>query len=271
MTAGIKSSCAECLRSATTLSADATGITSAASIPPTCRVSSTDEPNMTAMPAMAASAASQVRRGIGSVSTTRAHTTVSSGAMLMTTSVFAVVVSDKARMNAVNITAHIAPEKPPGSPDPRTARGARCGAAPRRRCSTAPGPRPSARAPRRASCRLALGEEAFQRGAGVPGLDALGDALVDERAAAAAALRAEVDDPVGLGDDVEVVLDHDRGVAGVDEAVQDADQLFHVGHVQADGGLVEDVECFRRVRFGKLVDQLDALGLSAGKRRALLS
>src|SRR5258706_12095680 len=52
-------------------------------------------------------------------------------------------------------------------------------------------------------------------------------------AAAHAALGAEVDDPVGLGDDVEVVLDHDHAVAAVDQPVQHADQLLDVGHVQA--------------------------------------
>jgi hypothetical protein len=57
----------------------------------------------------------------------------------------------------------------------------------------------------------------------------------------AAPTGAEVDDPVGLGDHVQVVLDEDDAVAGVHEAVQDADQAFDVGHVQAYGGLVEDV------------------------------
>ena len=69
-----------------------------------------------------------------------------------------------------------------------------------------------------------------------------GRALEDDAAAAAAALGPEVDDPVGLGDDVEVVLDDHHGVAGVDQPVQHADQLLDVGHVQADGGLVEHVE-----------------------------
>jgi hypothetical protein len=57
-----------------------------------------------------------------------------------------------------------------------------------------------------------------------------------------AAFRAEVDDPVGFGHHVEVVLDHHHRVAAVDQAVQHADQLFDVGHVQADRRLVEDVE-----------------------------
>src|SRR5207244_11895429 len=46
----------------------------------------------------------------------------------------------------------------------------------------------------------------------------------DHRAAAGAALGPEVDDPVTLLHDVEVVLDGDHGVAEVDQPVQPGDQ-----------------------------------------------
>ena len=39
-----------------------------------------------------------------------------------------------------------------------------------------------------------------------------------------------------------MVLDDDGGVAFVDEAVEDVDEAFHVGHVQADGGFFDEVE-----------------------------
>ena len=48
--------------------------------------------------------------------------------------------------------------------------------------------------------------------------DLLGRAGRDDLAAGRAALGAEVDDPVGGLDDVEVVLDDEHGVAAVDEA-----------------------------------------------------
>ena len=112
-----------------------------------------------------------------------------------------------------------------------------------------------------------------------------GGAIATIRPPASPAFRPEVDDPVGLGDHVEIVLDDDDRVAGVDQAVQHAHQLLDVGHVQADGRLVEDVE---RVLVGsgaagpagsvggvgpdlrELGDELDALRLAAGERRALL-
>jgi hypothetical protein len=47
-------------------------------------------------------------------------------------------------------------------------------------------------------------------------------------AAVVARAGADVDDPVGGGDDVEVVLDRDHGDAAVDEAVDDAEQVVDV-------------------------------------------
>jgi hypothetical protein len=39
-----------------------------------------------------------------------------------------------------------------------------------------------------------------------------------------------------------VVLDDDDGVAFIKEAVEDVDEVFHVGHVEADGGFFDEVE-----------------------------
>jgi hypothetical protein len=47
---------------------------------------------------------------------------------------------------------------------------------------------------------------------------------------------------VGALDDVEVVLDDEHGVALVDEAVEDVQELLDVAEVEAGGRLVEDEE-----------------------------
>ena len=60
--------------------------------------------------------------------------------------------------------------------------------------------------------------------------------------AAVAALGSQVDDPVRLRDDVQIVLDEHHGVTGVHQPMKNADQLLDVRHVQAYGGLVEHVE-----------------------------
>ena len=80
------------------------------------------------------------------------------------------------------------------------------------------------------------------------------------------ALRAEVDDAVGGGDQVEVVLDDDHGVAAVHEALEGGDEPRHVGHVEAGRRLVEDVERRAEAGRGELRGELDALGLAAGER-----
>jgi len=56
-------------------------------------------------------------------------------------------------------------------------------------------------------------------------------------AAADTAFRAEIDDPVGGLDDVEIVLDDDDGVAVITQPVQYRQQLCDVMEVQAGGGL----------------------------------
>ena len=81
----------------------------------------------------------------------------------------------------------------------------------------------------------------------------------DEVAALVAALGAEVDDPVGGLDDVEVVLDdHDR-VSLVHQLVEHLKQPLHVLEVEARGRLVEQVERAARGALGELGRELHAL------------
>ncbi len=89
------------------------------------------------------------------------------------------------------------------------------------------------------------GEPARQVRAGHRALgagDLLGRARRDDPAAVAPGARADVDHVVRGAQHVQVVLDDEHGVAEVAQAVQDVDQAGGVGGVQADGGLVEDVE-----------------------------
>ena len=99
----------------------------------------------------------------------------------------------------------------------------------------------------------------------------LGRALGDDLAAARAALRPEVDDPVGRLDDVEVVLDDDDRVAGLDEPVEHLEQLLDVGEVEAGRRLVEDVQGLAGRAPRQLGRELHALRLAAGQRRRRLA
>jgi len=61
-----------------------------------------------------------------------------------------------------------------------------------------------------------------------------------------------------------MVLDDDHRLAGVDEPVEQVEQLLDVGEVKAGGRLVEDVDAALLPRVGS---QLEPLPLAAGQRR----
>ena len=74
---------------------------------------------------------------------------------------------------------------------------------------------------------------------------------------------------------VQVVFDHDHAVATIHQAVQHANQLFHIRHVQAHRGFVEHVERVWRLlpapsdvvaHLAELGHQLDALRLATAQR-----
>ena len=81
---------------------------------------------------------------------------------------------------------------------------------------------PSPRLWRPGSPRSVQSLRADKGGGGVEFGDVLGRALGDELAAVLAGLGTEVEDPVGGFDDVEVVLDDEQRVAGIDEAAENA-------------------------------------------------
>src|SRR5688500_11961024 len=85
-------------------------------------------------------------------------------------------------------------------------------------------------------------EVAFEVFAGVAALSfgyLGGRAFGYDAAAFVAAFGAEVDDPVGALDDVQIVLDHDRRVAFAYQALQHFDQPGDVVEMQTRGWLVE--------------------------------
>ena len=75
--------------------------------------------------------------------------------------------------------------------------------------------------------------------------------------------RPHIDDPVGVGDDVQVVLDDHHGVALVHQPLEHSEQLADVLEVQAGGRLVQDVDGAPGGAALELGGELDALGLAA--------
>src|SRR5260370_3248831 len=70
----------------------------------------------------------------------------------------------------------------------------------------------------------------------------LGRALSNDAASGFAAFRTKIDNPIGLLNYVEMVLDDEHGIAKVDEAIEDVKELFYVVKMQASGGLVQDIK-----------------------------
>src|SRR6267143_501196 len=76
------------------------------------------------------------------------------------------------------------------------------------------------------------------------------------------AFRAEVDDVIGGLEYVEVVLDDDHGIPGIDQAMQNIQQPLDVGEVQASGRFIEDIEGLARVTPAEFFGELDPLRLA---------
>src|SRR6267143_1996103 len=91
-------------------------------------------------------------------------------------------------------------------------------------------------------------------------------ALGDEVAAGVASARAEVDHKIGAADGVLIVFDDEDGVAEIAKLFERAEKTGVVAGVQADAGLVENVENAAKAR-ADLRGEADALGFAAGERR----
>src|SRR6266446_10367371 len=97
--------------------------------------------------------------------------------------------------------------------------------------------------------------------------DEFGRALGDDAAAAFAAFGAEVDDPVGLFDDVEMMLDDKHGIPEIDKPLQNIEKFSHVVKMQSRGGFVKDVKRAASLALREFSRELDALRFAAGKSR----
>ena len=113
-----------------------------------------------------------------------------------------------------------------------------------------------------------VGREVLAGEGGAGGDEVGGGALEDDPAAVVAGAGAEVDDPVGVRHDRLVVRDDDDRLAGVDEPVEQAEQLLDVGQVQAGGRLVQDVDL---ALLGHVDGELESLPFAAGERRERLA
>ena len=113
-----------------------------------------------------------------------------------------------------------------------------------------------------------FGQAFLQKAAGMAGRvvggDGLRRALGDNGAAVPPTIRSEVDDPVGGGYDVEVVLDDDHRVSAGDESIDDGEQPVDVGRMKAGGRFVHDADVAAPRQLG---GELEALRFAAREGR----
>ena len=100
--------------------------------------------------------------------------------------------------------------------------------------------------------------------------DRLGCAVADDFTAVGACPRSHVDNPIGGGHHLRIVLDHHQRVAAVLQSGHDAVDAIHVARVQAHGRLVQNKERVGEVG-AESCREVDALHFAARKRAALAS
>src|SRR5581483_9945352 len=84
--------------------------------------------------------------------------------------------------------------------------------------------------------------------------------LEDDPAALIAAFWTQINDPVCVANHIEMVLNHNHGIAAIDEPVHDGEQTTNIRQVQASCWLIHDIDTALLVQFA---GQLNALALSA--------
>jgi hypothetical protein len=70
--------------------------------------------------------------------------------------------------------------------------------------------------------------------------------LGDDPTPVMTSLGTHVEHPVSLCDHIEIMFNKDNGIPGIDQSMQDVNELLDVCHVQPDGRLVEDVQSVLR-------------------------
>src|SRR5208283_4746488 len=93
-----------------------------------------------------------------------------------------------------------------------------------------------------------------------------GSSLCHDAAATLTTFRSEIDNPVGLFDDIEIVLDDQDRIAEIDQALKNIDELSHIVEMQAGGGFVQNVDGAAGLTFRKFASEFDALGFTSGQR-----
>src|SRR5437879_13912810 len=73
--------------------------------------------------------------------------------------------------------------------------------------------------------------------------------LEDDHAALIAAFWTHINDPVGVANHIEMVLNHHHGVPAIDQPVHDGEQANNIRQVKASCRLIDDIDTAMLVKF----------------------
>ena len=90
-------------------------------------------------------------------------------------------------------------------------------------------------------------------------------------AAAITAFGAEINNPVGLFDDIKIMLNDNHGIALIHQFLQHFHQFSHIFKMQASGGFIENIKRAASGALSQLFGQLDPLRFATRKRCRLLA
>ena len=93
-----------------------------------------------------------------------------------------------------------------------------------------------------------------------------GAALKDNLAAVESGFRADLNDVVGILNDIGLVLNYEEGIADVNEAVEDREELLNIGEMKAGGRLIQDEQGVDAAGGGgQELAEFESLGFAAGQ------
>ena len=79
------------------------------------------------------------------------------------------------------------------------------------------------------------------------------------------AFRAEVNEPISSPDHIEVMLNHDDGIAFVNEFLKHIEEDADIIKMESSSGLIEDIDGLAGAWSGELRRELNSLRLTARK------
>src|SRR6185436_17988949 len=86
-----------------------------------------------------------------------------------------------------------------------------------------------------------------------------------------ATLRPEINDPIRILDDIEIMFDHDHGIAGSDKPIEYVEQPLHVGKMKPGRRFIQDVHRATGWTFRQFAREFDSLRLAPGQRGSRLA